>query len=487
MTRPTSTDGVIVVGSGPCGAMAAHELTARGVGVTMLEAGTRPPAGLIVRAGGHTVVRWRSQEALAMDRHRAHGEPPAEWYSSLSPGGLSNYWTAAVPRFAPEDFTDGGRLDERFVWPLTYDELVPFYEQAEDLLCISGPTGSLPVLPAGHVRYTRTVPADWTALAGNGWRESVTMLPLANGRPWMATRRGSEFNSYHVVVRPLEQQHSFHLRLGATATRLLLSADGARVDGVEYIDAATGRLHTIHAAAVVLAAGTIDSTRLLLTSLPGAGSSAASLVGRYLHDHPKAWWPATLAEPVTMLEHPVYLARAPYADAEPLSGTSATIGLAAPLDRLRAWTGRKGHCVGVQVFGMMVPSERQGVRLADSGTDRFGLPRLDLDIGYDDRALGTLRDATERFSAMCAAGGNPATVAPGDWTSRPGNSVHYAGTARMHADPALGVVDAWNRVHGVPNLVVADMACFTTNPEKNPTLTAMALAARASRQLAATL
>jgi choline dehydrogenase-like flavoprotein len=438
-----------------------------------------------MRAAGRTVARWRSQKAMITDRHRPLGNPPIEWYSSLSPGGLSNYWTAAVPRFAPEDFTDGGRLDERFVWPVTYDELVPFYEAAEDLLCITGPTESLPVLPAGHVRYRRTVPPDWAALATGEWANSVTMLPQAIGRRWMIARRGSEFNSYHVLVRPLEQRTTFRLLVGATATRLVLSSDGARVDAVEYVDAA-GRRTTIRTAGVVLAAGTVDTTQLLLSSLPGANSES-SLVGRYLHDHPRIWWPATLTQPVTMPEHPVYLARQPYVGSKPLSGSSATIGLASSRDRLRSVARRKGLRVGVQVFGTMVPTDRRAVRLTGTDTDRFGLPRVELDVAYDDRALGTLRLAAERFTALCADGGNPATVQFEDWVPRPGNSVHYAGSARMHANPSLGVVDAWNRVHSVPNLLVADMACFTTNPEKNPTLTAMALAARACRRLATQL
>ena len=66
----------------------------------------------------------------------------------------------------------------------------------------------------------------------------------------------------------------------------------------------------------------------------------------------------------------------------------------------------------------------------------------------------------------------------------PGGSVNYAGSVRMHADPGFGALDAWNRLHDVPNVAVVDMACVTTNPEKNPTLTAMALAARAVNRLA---
>ena len=83
-----------------------------------------------------------------------------------------------------------------------------------------------------------------------------------------------------------------------------------------------------------------------------------------------------------------------------------------------------------------------------------------------------------------SAAGRPVRI-PGPFHElHPGSSVHFGGTVRMHADRAFGVLDAWNRVHDVPNLVVADSSCFTTGPEKNPTLTAMALAARAADRLA---
>jgi choline dehydrogenase-like flavoprotein len=82
-----------------------------------------------------------------------------------------------------------------------------------------------------------------------------------------------------------------------------------------------------------------------------------------------------------------------------------------------------------------------------------------------------------------AAGIAAEPLAPFDPMS-PGSSVHYAGTVRMHDDPRVGVLDRWNRMHVAPNVLVTDMSCFTTSPEKNPTLTAMALSARAAERLA---
>ena len=99
--------------------------------------------------------------------------------------------------------------------------------------------------------------------------------------------------------------------------------------------------------------------------------------------------------------------------------------------------------------------------------------------GHGQCGLGT-RPAADLF----ASAGHDLAI-PGPFHELvPGSSVHFAGTARMHDDPAFGVLDRWNRVHDAPNVVVCDSSCFPTGPEKNPTLTAMAIAIRAADHLA---
>src|SRR3982074_1985439 len=93
-----TTPDVIVVGSGPCGAMAARELVRLGVNVTMLDAGLRPVRGVLLRAAGNTIFRWAEPSGLLSHRHVSAGDTSTERRSSLSLGGLSNYWSAAVPR-----------------------------------------------------------------------------------------------------------------------------------------------------------------------------------------------------------------------------------------------------------------------------------------------------------------------------------------------------------------------------------------------------
>jgi choline dehydrogenase-like flavoprotein len=123
----------------------------------------------------------------------------------------------------------------------------------------------------------------------------------------------------------------------------------------------------------------------------------------------------------------------------------------------------------------MVPEEHNRVELDED--------RLALHIQHPSEAATTLAGARDRLvDILVEAKLRPRVDA---WHIRPaGASVHYAGTCRMHASPRFGMIDAWSRLHAAPNVVVADSAAFTTGPEKNPVLTAMALSARASHRLA---
>lgn len=485
------SDPVVVIGGGPTGAVAARELIGAGIDVVMLDAGGEAPRGIIVRAADKTVLRWVQGEQLAYNRHRAAKDPRTIWFSSLSFGGLTNYWTGAVPRLAPEDFTDGARLDERYAWPIGYDDLESFYGDMEDLMEVTAGDGFANVPTGRRARYYR-LPADWRALAAaaseNG--DSLAAMPIAKGAAWMIALRGTPFNSYHCVVKPLVRSGRLRLVSHAYAVDLGTDKSGRRVDRVRYLDRETGELHWIGARAVIVAAGTLDSTELLLraasSGLPdGLGDGGANL-GRYLHDHPREWWPIELATPITAPPHPICLTRGPYEDAEPLRATHITIGLPTSLARLRTWFRGTVSRLGVQVFATMIPDESQCLTL-EADDDRLDQSRLCIQLTYDDATLATLTSSRNRLAETFSRAGWRAIVDGPFHDVSPGASVHYGGTARMHHSPKFGVVDRWNRVHGISNLLVSDASCFTTCPEKNPTLTAMAISARAARHLAAEL
>ena len=251
-----TSERIIVVGSGPCAAVAARELVRAGRDVTMLDAGHRAPRGMLIRVGGHTALRLVEPGYIELNRQRSSTDPNTEWRSSHSLGGLTNYWTGAVPRFAPGDFTDGARVDERFDWPIRYDDLVPFYEIVEDDLEI---TAGEPFtnIPAGRSAHRWDPPADWRALVDEVARggDSLRPAPIAKGRPWMVAMRPREFTSYHCIIRPLLRSPNFRLTTDARVLRVDLDPATGRAASVVYFDRQSRSVVTARARAVVIAAG----------------------------------------------------------------------------------------------------------------------------------------------------------------------------------------------------------------------------------------
>lgn len=484
-----SEDGrVIVIGSGPAGAMAAHVLIKKNIPVTMLEAGSEVQSGLLIRMMGRNLYR-RVPPMEHGARHVATGDPQTDWYVNLAPGGLSNQWTGAVPRFMPEDFTEGERLHARYRWPVSYEEMVPYYEMTEPLMDITASPNDVPNLFAGTSAYKYSLPQDWQAVAkcAEARGQGLTALPLADGPSWMFVRRGTAFNSYTNIVRPLLRDSHFRLLTGAHALRLEWNASRKKVDSVVYQDRKDGSRHRIPAAAVIVACGALHSTKLLFDSacadFPQGLGNADGVLGAYLHDHPKEWWVFDSEKPLTLLTPAAYLTRAPYSSSPPLFANSWTLGLVTLKDKILSRFSFKGNSVGVQVFGTMIPSEEHYVKPAAVKKDEFGLPILDLHIRFDEAVIDNMVQARQRLLDILGEAGYPGTIREIVPQLFPGMAVHYGGTARMHSSRQYGVLDAWNRIYDIPNVLVCDASCFTTGAEKNPTLTAMALAARAADRL----
>jgi len=408
----------------------------------------------------------------------------------LAPGGLSSYWTGAVPRFAPEDFEEGARLHERYRWPLTYGDLVPYYERAERLLQVSANPCDVPNLPASLTSYTIKLPKDWQRVASQArqYGQGMTPLPLANGSPWLITRSGAAFNSFTRVVPTLRRFPSFQLCLGAHAVHLDWHGDRKQVASVTYVDRTTGAEQRMPCAAVVVAAGPLATTKLLMQSscsdFPDGLGNTEGLLGQYLHDHAHDWCIIDLERPLSRLGHSAYLTRAPYQESAPLLAASCTVGGVSTMDKLLRLVSVKAKTFGVVIFGTMVPTVNNYVKLASSTKDEFDLPRLDIHVRFDEATLRNVAVAKERLLAILHSAGYQGRIRWSVPELTPGSSVHYGGTVRMHESPRYGMLDAWNRLHAVPNVVVADASSFTTGVEKNPTLTVMALAARASAHLA---
>src|ERR1700730_8881933 len=154
---------VVIIGSGPSGAMAAYELVRKGIPVTVLETGEDIQRGTLVRRGGRHLYRHPPPMPTTTG-FVVTGDPQTNLEYNYALGGLSNQWTAAVPRFCAEDFTARGQVLRKYRWPVTCRELAPFYEIAERTMEITADPSEVPNLPAGYCDYQHRVPKDWQSV-----------------------------------------------------------------------------------------------------------------------------------------------------------------------------------------------------------------------------------------------------------------------------------------------------------------------------------
>lgn len=482
---------VVVIGSGPAGATAALFLASAGVDVTLLEAGSRHSAlGLTLRVAGVTVVNVRRPLRERTDDVTKTCDPNTELWEEVAPGGLTNHWACAVPRFSPDDFIDARRAGEPYTWPIGYADLAPWYDRVEPLLHVSGASIDAPQLPASRLRHAWKLADDWSQVATEACSlgRSVLPMPYSYGSESTITFSGTPFNAFVRLVTLALRTGRVSVRFDARAERLEWSPQDRRVSHVIYRDTRIGRDERIACRAVVVAAGAVNSARLLLESqsdeFPEGLGNSEGVLGRYLHDHPLAKLVIDLDARMS-IHPPTYISRPSLDMARPLYAAAAVqwTGTALRVKSLLAGSPGRLPWIGFNIFGTMPPSRENGVMLDKRRRMTNGPAGLALNLRRPPESEAMLtRTRDEILHLLERAGVGPRTRV---WkVEQPGNSVHFAGTCRMHASPRFGMLDAWSRMHAAPNVMVADSGAFTTGPEKNPVLTAMALSARGSDKLA---
>lgn len=455
----------------------------------MLEAGSKGSAfGITVRVRGLTVFR-KSRKLGQRRDYTATQDPNAELFEDLAPGGLTNHWSCAVPRFSEEDFADAERAGEPYKWPIAYADIAPWYDQVEPLLNIAGASASSPQLPAGKLRHARKLSPDWTRMADDARRvgRSMAPTPYVYGAETTLTLSGTVFNSFVRLIKPELRARRLAVQYDARVVRLEWSPRSKRVEAAVFRDTRTGAENRVACRAVVLAASALRTSEILLASktgdFPEGLGNEHGVLGRYLHDHPLGKLVVDLDRAMSVYP-PAYLTRPALEHAPPLYAAACLQWSGVDLLVRSALKGRPGRApwVGFNVFGTMPPTRENWVALGASNGEPGAKPRLELHIRHPPESIAALERARDDVTEVLTRAGLKPRVRI--WYVEPvGNSKHYGGTCRMHASPRFGMLNAWSRLHAVPNVAVADSAAFTTGPEKNPVLTAMALAARAGHRL----
>ncbi len=545
---------VCIVGSGAGGGMAAHVLTQAGARVCMLEAGpwwdnTRDSVMLqwpyeSPRRGAATPERHFGEFDAGLGGWSLDGEPyttaPGErfrWFRCRMLGGRTNHWGRISLRFGPDDFRRGDLDGLSPNWPISYDDLKPYYDRVDRLIGVFGSVENLPNEPDGiflppprprcHELWVKQA-CDRMGITCIPSRLSILTRPL-NGRAAChycgQCNRGcvtnSNFTSPNVLLFPAQETGRLEIRTLAMAREVTIGRDG-RVTGVSYIDKSTGEDRHVAARIVVLAASACETSRLLLNSkssqFPQGLANSSGAVGRHLNDTTGTWVGGYFPQMFDSIPHNedgvggMHLYMPWWLDNRRLDfprgyhvefGGGRGLPGYGILGGIQNYPGGGGWgqqlkddyrryyacTLGFSGRGEMVSNENCYCEIDPVAVDQWGIPVLRFHWQWSDYEYLQVKHMQETFRALIADMGgqvfSPMPTAEQGYGIAPGGRIiHELGCVRMGNDPKTSALNAWCQAHEVKNLFVADGGPFVSQADKNPTWTILALSWRTSERIA---
>lgn len=530
--------------------MAAYALTGAGANVVMLEAG---PMWDSTKDSKMLVPAYASPRRGAASREKPFGEfdgciggwdidgepyttaPGSrfDWWRARMLGGRTNHWGRISLRFGPDDFrrkTLDGLGDD---WPITYDDVKPYYDRIDELIGIFGSNEGLRNAPDGIFMPPPRPRCYELMIKGAADRLNVTCIPARlsvitrphNGRMachycgqcGRGCQTNSNFSSPGVLIKPALKTGRLQIITGAMARQVTVDRSG-RADGVSYIQKSDGTDQHVRARVVVLAASALESGRILLNSrsslFPQGLANSSGTVGKYITD--------TTGTDVTgfiprMMDHvphnedgvggnhiymPWWLDNSkldfPRGYHIEVNGglEPPSYGFMGGVQRYPAGGGygkqlkndyRRyyGATVSFAGRGEMIPNDDSYCELDPTVVDRWGIPVLRFHWKWSDHEYNQAKHMQETFRALIAEmGGEAFSPMPGKedgYGIAPGGRIiHELGSTRMGSDPRTSVLNGHSQAHDVKNLFVADGGPFVSQADKNPTWTILALAWRTS-------
>jgi choline dehydrogenase-like flavoprotein len=518
---------VCVIGSGAAGGVMAKELCEGGAKVLMLEAGPKvdpsqflshkwpyelPYRGLRAEKQAPfdqvpTAIRYEDSDQIGVSEVRVVG-------------GRTLHWNAVALRYAERDFKEWSVNGVEEDWPLTYQDLAPYYERIEQIIGVCGSDDHLEILPAGK-HYLPPIPwrcsehilhraAAKMGIPVINVRQAVLTVPYDNrpachycGHCMDGCDVSAIFTTPDCMLPKARATGNFTLRENAIARELLVDPEG-RVRAVSLVDRLTKKEEEARAKLFVVCAATTESARLLLNSRspqhPNGLANSSGVVGRYLHGHVTDGVDIYLRELEGLppsnqdgaTDH-VYVPRYNYLTGKKdyAGGWGFQVNYGSYMFPNQAWRvegygpSYKARVRRMQPgymmlgsFGKVVARPENYVSTDSNQMDEYRIPVPVVHFRFGENDYALWRDS---IRSMLEIGSNlNAEVFPNFDEAPSGFASHEVGTVRMGKNPKTSVLNSFCQSRDVKNLFVTDGSCFTTTSEKNPTLTIMALSLRAA-------
>jgi len=503
---------VVIIGSGAGGGTLANELAQKGVDVVILE------AGKLVTRGDFVTEEWDSFRQLAwLDKRTTSGTwrvakdfPNLPAWICKTVGGTSVHWAGASLRIQPHEFkartTYGDVKGASLVdWPLTREELDPYYDRAERKLGVTRTNGH-PGLPGNnnfkvfHAGATKIgyKHVNTGHMAINSVEQDDRSHCYQRGFCFQGCRFGAKWSTlYTELPRAIATGHA-ELRTQAHVARIEHDDQG-RVNAVVYYDAG-GALQRQKARAVAVAGNSIETPRLLLNSHSGKFANglanSSDQVGRNYMRHTTGSVYASFDHKVDMFKGTVMAgivedearhdARRGFVGGYHMETISLGLPFYAAFLNPGAWgpdftraMDLYANTAGLWIVGEDMPQASNRVTVNGEVKDQHGLPVADVHFDDHPNDEAMREHGFKQSEALYKAAG-----AVNVYRVPPYPSTHNLGTARMSAKPEDGVTNKHGQTHDIPNLFISDGSQFTTGAAENPTLTIVTLAIRQADYIA---
>ncbi len=442
------------------------------------------------------------------------------WYRGYQVGGRSLLWARHCFRWSDLDFEANAKEGVGVDWPIRYKDLEPWYDHVETFIGVSGENAGLPQLPDGKLlppfemncieqHFRDQLAARYTDRRLIRSRAAVLSQPHKGRGACMARNLchrgcpyGAYFSSNSSTLPAAAATGRLTLRPHAIVHSLITDPQTGKARGVRVIDAETHATTEYVAHVVFLNASALNTTAILLHSSspqhPNGFGNSSDVLGHYLMDHHAAvgatavhdgyadkYYSGRRSTSVYIprfrnvttrypkfargFAYEVYTGRQGWLEQ---SSTSIGPALKDSLTRPGPWW------IYMEAYGECLPRFGNCVSLNHDKKDKWGMPTLDIDMAFGTNEL-TMREDMEASAVEMLQAAGFQSVSGYRHPPHPGEVIHEMGTARMGRDPKTSVLNAYNQCHDARNVFVTDGACMTSTACQNPSLTYMALTARA--------
>lgn len=450
-------------------------------------------------------------------------EKPFDWIRGYQTGGKSLLWARQVQRWSRFEFEAPGRDGFAVDWPIRYDDLAPWYSYVEKFVGISGNRDGLETLPDSEVMKAwemncvekhiqqrikesykdrqfvigrcahLTEPQEIHKQQGRGQCQARTLCE--RGCPF-----GGYFSANSSTLPWAMKTGNMTLRPHSVVHSIIYDEKKGKASGVRVIDSETKEVFEYYARIIFVNAATINSNLLLLNStsnrFPNGLGNDSGFLGKFVAFHN---YRGTVSATIEGFEDTYYYGRRPtsimlpsfrnvhmqeedfmrgymsFYTASRANTYSEAIG--AELKQAVAKPGM-WH-VSMMMQGETVPIESNHVRLSTDQKDAWGIPQLITSVEHTDNDVKVMNDFLIQAQEMLDKAGCK-NITPRDSNQAPGLDIHEMGGVRMGRDPKTSLLNKWNQFHSCKNVFVTDGACMTSVGNQNPSLTFMAMTARAA-------